>query len=1063
MNISIDGTWPLAILRHGNPHAGGNYREIHTTWHPVNGFTRSDGAFTVPSTGTADGDTIGGTHVLAGSGWVFDSGDITLPDALKEPRAFCQKGRLSGTFSGTNLIVRIEITSGWGRFSVYVDGAYAATISCDAEDHGSSLPSQYRDVPVCFSLTDTTHLLDIYAINPSTGADGYVAIVGFKVFHQTVQDAEFFAWRHPHRETGSLALVTDAFSSPALPFNREVLYVRAPGVTSPLDMLAPVRFSNKYTPGTNPRSPIRNLKHTAPGIMVPPSGGAFAADTPFVISGAGAALDFSWAGESIAATQLSSLVLSYQYSDPAGTITEPSVVTRNYWPTSMPATAGAVARGEVYGTANWSQDFDGPGSVSRIYNGGAGQNMYTNGFAGLPSSSYGLTSPLTAFTITIMKDYGWGKAEIYVAGFDTGGTRVAKVKLGSSTNGTGGTLPGDAAFFYNSGDAVGGGFAATVVADTFLDVDTTTQVRDWHLWVKPQNAKAFVILSWSITYTGQSWTATSDNFPLTVIGRQVPARPPANPRIGPDGFVISDPVSPDQSDFTVPFDNGGVVATHVRSRFPTYCVFYGPGYTERLADYDMLVIEPSAVSRQQVAYWQSLGIKVIGYVSFGEEDAKRVDAYDLGSTVEGPTIGDGLGPGGYASYYNKLGNLAGEPSECQHDAQRIFGQKLCTQGRSEYHTGVGRCSKICSKDWRTGYVTWLAGGACLGGFNKTNRWVRDASVACSNNACPGYSPLNHRCPVFQESEIRWSQDFASHDTYPDQNGIWDSTFINPINGKWFERLRDFYLPPVMNTQQQYTEDLTFTMHTGVVDGLRMVSRVSHYPIDDNETLTVYATDLGRFLERFSEFSYDATTGVFSISLLTWGAGVTTLPDKTVRIVYTHKGLQCDGVFMDTVDTVDVYPSDTFKGAFVNTIRDLKALWPSKYFCSNRGFGVLDDIIPYCSFVMFETFVSDYDFVTGDYGLITDQGAIDYNNGIKEQLARLRRNHTFDVLALNYAPNGPEGDELRRIIQEKCYADGYMSWTSVISLQDPLPNTPFTLNISGRIRSNLWQLRRRNKA
>lgn len=1051
---SLNGDYPLAVLRVSRPHAGYNYRGLYTRWLPISGFIPNDGAIGVRTGGAADGDPDANTTVAAGTGWVYDAGDLTMDDAQKEPRFFCQRGRMSGTFTGTNLFVRAQIMSGWGRFAVYVDGAYCCTISCDAEDHGAFLESQMRDALVVDGLANTGHTVDIYAVNSIAGQGGFVSITGFKVMEPTVQDADFFVWNHDHIPTHG----TD-YKTPG--FNEDYLLIRAPGSTSDRPPLNAFARSNKFTAGVLTRAVTRLQTATLPATLVnAATGTAITAQSldgvapntlPLPTLDFGVAIPVRFVGVGITADTTAQLSVAYQYSDPNGAISSDTTYTVSAWPEPLPPNQASAAQGQPYtGTVDgWYADDSGPGGVRRIFNTKTAI-MYFNGLPGISSATYSTTIPISNCVVTVMKDSGWGAGTAYIYGWNSSGARVLAGYIGSATG------------VITSADGVGGGFAYSYPGTIYTDatwVASAVPLRDFHIRIRGNTAAPLALLSVATTYGGQKWTAVTDTHTLQLKSKAVPPTFAPNPRIGPGGFVISDMPSRTTKDMSVPYDNANATHTVVRSRFPTYAVYYGPGNTELLAKYDLLIIEPTAVTRAQVAYWQSLGIKVLGYVSFGEEDGKRVDPFDLGSQVEGPAVDDGLGTGGYASYYNKMGNLCGESSECQHDRQRVEGVKACALLNPKYLTAPGRCSKACTKDWREGYITWEAGGACGGGFTKNDKWVRDAMTACSNATCSGYAPLNQKCTQWEEAEVKWGQDFQSTTTFPDQNGIWSSTFINPSVLRWREKLRDFYLPPVMDAGALHTETVTLVEHTGTVDGLRMVGRVTQYPIDDDDNIAVKSNDETITYVKNVDYSFDPVTGVFTMGLTTLVPGATTLPPTPVKITYMKKGLQCDGVFMDTVDTVDVYPSETFQQGMVDTIGFLKGIWPNKHFCSNRGFTVFERTVKFCSSIMFETFISDYNFVTGEYGMIDDPGAIEWNNNIKEQLRTLRETNTFDVFALNYAPNGPEGDEMRRIINEKCYTDGYLSWTSVISLQDPLPNEEFTLSIPGRLRTNIWSLRR----
>lgn len=158
--------------------------------------------------------------------------------------------------------------------------------------------------------------------------------------------------------------------------------------------------------------------------------------------------------------------------------------------------------------------------------------------------------------------------------------------------------------------------------------------------------------------------------------------------------------------------------------------------------------------------------------------------------------------------------------------------------------------------------------------------------------------------------------------------------------------------------------------------------------------------------------------------------------------------------MDTVDTVDVYPSAAYQQGFADLINGLKAEWPSKGFCSNRGFSIYDKMIHSCDLVMTESVFSHYNFNTGTYSEV-DEASAAWNAEVARMIQELRRTHTFDVVCLNYAPNGPEGDAIRASVERKTLELGWMPWLSTILLNDPLHNDRYQLT-KGYIRSNEWR-------
>lgn len=84
--------------------------------------------------------------------------------------------------------------------------------------------------------------------------------------------------------------------------------------------------------------------------------------------------------------------------------------------------------------------------------------------------------------------------------------------------------------------------------------------------------------------------------------------------------------------------------------------------------------------------------------------------------------------------------------------------------------------------------------------------------------------------------------------------------------------------------------------------------------------------------------------------------------------------QMDGLCMDMLDTVDVYPE--LKPGMVELVREIRDWYPDLTLVPNRGFGVLDEIVPYVDAFKYEEMSSRYDFDTGKYSLESDGTEMD---------------------------------------------------------------------------------------
>ncbi|WKZ86352.1 hypothetical protein N5B55_05200 [Ralstonia pickettii] len=932
-----------------------------------------------PSTAFVRQDTftMPGSSTKIYGAWSVDDGDMTIAKENREPRVFATKGKLILDFTGISLILRVELNSGWGKGQIYIDGAKPSTIA---------------------GLTTAVDTIDC-------NADNYADVNGAQYRDFLVVDGLADG---PHRLELYANNAADGFVVVSAAKCRK--YQLKPNIIAGWHAGVATRLND----GALTLHNLGNLAVMDVSLSIPPSlvardGSAFPASIPVGRMAPGQRYTLSYAVDGTTQPDDATIQvgLTARYPDPAGDTQ--MVLTTDY----------TVDTNNLTFSSGWSKDQDTLDGAWRAFSNGSGK-----------TATFKLDQ--TSFRITLLKDSGWGQADVLI------GTTVYA------------TL--------DCNDDIGGGFAQDVTVGNLPAGSKTITIKS-----KNTSAKPFVFTK--VSFDAQTSFATvNEILPMTFKFSHVPPYPAPGVRLQ-NGLITWDAVDKTKVDMTLPRTNDGVVAARQYTRFPTYCVYYSAGKDDVLNKYDLLVIEPSAVSRKQVAAWQAQGIKVLGYVTFGEEHAELTDIYDAESPVR-PAIDDGQGTGGYASYFCKGGNLFGEASECNHDRQRVEGVKACSVGNPKYFTGTGRCSPVCSNDYRLGGVDQSTGKACKAGYTSANYWQRDAMAACQNSDCPKYTPRNKGCSQWAEADVRWGQDFAMDDSYPDQNGIWDSSFINPLAPRWFDKLKTQYLPTVMDAPIEYSESHAIAAHVTASDGKSVfVFRTDHWPIDDAERLLV-SNDSGFVYTANVDYSYDKDTGAFIMDPnagVDSGAQPALVAGQTLHIIYTRKGLNCDGLFMDTVDTVDVYPSQAFQSAFADMINRLKALWPSKAFCSNRGFTILDAIIKSCSYVMFESFLVDYDWATGAYAKIADPESVAYNDAIKEQLRALRRSHRFDVLALNYCDNGPAGDELRNYIADTCYKEGYISWSSTIMLDDPLPNKPVSVNPGGAIRSNVWYLLKQVKA
>lgn len=132
----------------------------------------------------------------------------------------------------------------------------------------------------------------------------------------------------------------------------------------------------------------------------------------------------------------------------------------------------------------------------------------------------------------------------------------------------------------------------------------------------------------------------------------------------------------------------------------------------------------------------------------------------------------------------------------------------------------------------------------------------------------------------------------------------------------------------------------------------------------------------------------------------------------------------DGVFLDTLDTVDVF-SETTEG-MITLVRRLREAYPEAILVQNRGFTVLDETLESIDGLMFESLTTSYDFGNQQY--------ISADNGfLASELSTLSDETGLVILALDYAE--PENSAKAANAIEAARSYGFVPAVSVIFLDD----------------------------
>jgi uncharacterized protein (TIGR01370 family) len=134
----------------------------------------------------------------------------------------------------------------------------------------------------------------------------------------------------------------------------------------------------------------------------------------------------------------------------------------------------------------------------------------------------------------------------------------------------------------------------------------------------------------------------------------------------------------------------------------------------------------------------------------------------------------------------------------------------------------------------------------------------------------------------------------------------------------------------------------------------------------------------------------------------------------------------DGVFLDTVDVVDVYPN--MKKDMVDLIAKIRERYPDIVIIQNRGFSVIDETAKYVDGVLFECFTTRYDWKSGKYVPWSGDN-LEWIDDNARKLVKLKEKYDIIVLTLDYA----DDESLKEICIEHAKRFGFIPFVSTIDL------------------------------
>lgn len=133
-----------------------------------------------------------------------------------------------------------------------------------------------------------------------------------------------------------------------------------------------------------------------------------------------------------------------------------------------------------------------------------------------------------------------------------------------------------------------------------------------------------------------------------------------------------------------------------------------------------------------------------------------------------------------------------------------------------------------------------------------------------------------------------------------------------------------------------------------------------------------------------------------------------------------------GIFLDTIDTVDVYPST--RPGMIAIIQMLRETFPDAILVQNRGFSIMSETASLVDGIMIESLTTSYDFATSTY-IPVPAGTYD---DLIQQLQQLHQESGLVVLALDYA--APGDAETAQAARQVAQSYGFVSAVSEITLQ-----------------------------
>jgi hypothetical protein len=136
-----------------------------------------------------------------------------------------------------------------------------------------------------------------------------------------------------------------------------------------------------------------------------------------------------------------------------------------------------------------------------------------------------------------------------------------------------------------------------------------------------------------------------------------------------------------------------------------------------------------------------------------------------------------------------------------------------------------------------------------------------------------------------------------------------------------------------------------------------------------------------------------------------------------------------GLFLDTLDTVDIYPETT--NGMIALVNKIRLYYPDYYIVQNRGLAIINETAGSINALLFEGFSTYYDFDTGEYKKWSESD-LNYLDQIGTMLNQLKQIYPIDIWTLDYREE--DDNDLLRFAIERAVRFGFTPSTTDIFIK-----------------------------